>query len=139
MRVYPSVFLNARWAVRDTVLPRGGGPDGQSPCFVPKGQKVLIGINANQRRVDIWGLDADVFRPERWADENLRPGLAYTPFSTGPRICLGQQVALTTAGYTLVRLLQACPDIENRDPRPYKEMVKVISDSANGVLVGRRQ
>jgi cytochrome P450 len=42
-----------------------------------------------QRRTDIYGPDALLFRPERWApEENLRPGWAYLPFNGGPRICV---------------------------------------------------
>lgn len=37
LRVYPSVPVNFREAVRDTTLPVGGGPDGRSPVFIPKG------------------------------------------------------------------------------------------------------
>ena len=37
LRVYPPVPINFREAVRDTTLPVGGGPDGNSPVFIPKG------------------------------------------------------------------------------------------------------
>jgi cytochrome P450 len=37
LRVYPIVPVNLREAVRDTTLPVGGGPDGNSPVFIPKG------------------------------------------------------------------------------------------------------
>ena len=40
LRVYPSVPVNFREAVRDTTLPVGGGSDGTSPVFVPKGHLV---------------------------------------------------------------------------------------------------
>ena len=40
LRVYPSVPVNFREAVRDTTLPVGGGPDGTSPVFIPKGYLV---------------------------------------------------------------------------------------------------
>lgn len=131
--------MNAKYAARDTCLPRGGGPDGLSPCFVARGEKVVLGINALHRRRDIWGPDADEFRPERWADEKFRPGMAFVPFAAGPRVCIGQQTSLTTAGYALVRLLQACPDLENRDPRPYTELLRVVADVKHGVVVGRRR
>jgi len=42
------------------------------------------------RRKDIFGEDAEEFRPERWG-ENLRPGWAYLPFNGGPRACLGRE------------------------------------------------
>ena len=62
----------------------------------------------NARRKNIFGPDADEFRPERWEDhENSNPyGWAYFPFNGGPRACLGQDFALMEVSYTLVRLLQ---------------------------------
>lgn len=41
------------------------------------------------RRKDLYGEDADEFKPERW--EKLRPGWEYLPFNGGPRICLGRE------------------------------------------------
>ncbi|KAJ5453411.1 uncharacterized protein N7458_004367 [Penicillium daleae] len=37
LRLFPVVPFNRRSATQDTTLPRGGGPDGQSPVFVWKG------------------------------------------------------------------------------------------------------
>lgn len=45
LRVYPAVPVNFREAVRDTSLPVGGGPDGNSPMFVPKGHLVAWEVN----------------------------------------------------------------------------------------------
>lgn len=70
LRLYPPVPTNMRMAVKDTVLPKGGGPDGQSPLFVPKGTGVRWSLHSLQRRKDLFGEDAVEFRPERW--ENLR-------------------------------------------------------------------
>jgi cytochrome P450 len=73
LRMHPPVPMNAREAVRDTILPVGGGPDGKSPIFVPKNTVVRYQVWAMQRREDIYGSGADEFRPERW--ESLRVGL----------------------------------------------------------------
>jgi cytochrome P450 len=67
------------------------------------------------RRTDFYGPDANEFRPERW-EENGRRGWEYLPFNGGPRICLGQQYALTEASFTIVKLLQRFDRIENADP-----------------------
>ena len=71
--------MNTRMASTDTVLPVGGGEDGNSPLLVHKGQIVCWSNFAMQRREDIYGEDADEFRPERW--EALRPGWCYIPFN----------------------------------------------------------
>lgn len=70
LRLNPPVAANMREAVRDTVLPRGGGPDGKAPVFVRKGTNVRYLPWVMHRRKDIFGEDADEFRPERW--EGLR-------------------------------------------------------------------
>lgn len=44
------------------------------------------------RRKDIYGQDAEEFRPERWEGDSLRDiGWAYLPFNGGPRLCLGRK------------------------------------------------
>lgn len=45
LRLYPIVPVNSRGAVRDTVLPTGGGPDGQSPILIKKGQDVSYSVS----------------------------------------------------------------------------------------------
>ncbi|KAI1770523.1 cytochrome P450 [Hypoxylon cercidicola] len=116
LRLNPPVATNAREAVRDTVLPIGGGPDGKLPVFVTKGTTIRYLPWAIHRRHDIYGDDADEFRPERW--EVLRPTYEYVPFNAGPRICVGQQFALTQIAFVTFRLLQAFKAIERKDDRP---------------------
>ncbi|KAK1579249.1 cytochrome P450 [Colletotrichum navitas] len=109
LRVYNVVPLNMRIATRDTVLPRGGGGDGEQPIVVRAGQTVNYSPYLLHRRDDIWEAAAE-FRPERW--EGVLLDWNYIPFSGGPRICLGQQFALTEAGYLIVRLLQRFKSME---------------------------
>lgn len=92
LRLYPSVPVNSREAVRLTTLPVGGGPDGQSPVLVRPGEGVGYCVYAMHRREDIYGHDAHLFRPERWEDNSLKDvGWAYLPFNGGPRLCLGRE------------------------------------------------
>ena len=88
------------------------------------------------RRKDIYGPDAEEFRPERWSpEEGLRPGWGYLPFNGGPRICVGQQFALTEASYAIVRLLQEFGRIEDRDGTKWEEQLGLTLASGKGVLV----
>ncbi|KAJ5992499.1 Cytochrome P450 E-class [Penicillium sp. IBT 35674x] len=57
--------------------------------------------------------NAGDFKLERW--EACRSGWKYLPFDGGPRICIGQQFALTEAGYVLVRMLQRFDGLEDVD------------------------
>jgi cytochrome P450 len=113
LRLHPVVPENSRRAVRNTTLPRGGGADGTSPIYIRAGEEVTYNVHIMHRRVDLWGDDANEFRPERWTAR--RPGWEFIPFNGGPRICLGQQFALTEAGYVVVRMLQRFDRVENMD------------------------
>lgn len=116
LRLYPSVPFNDRKATKNTSLPRGGGKDGNSPIYVKKGQQVYYSVHLMHRRKDLWGPNADKFEPERW--QTRKSGWEFLPFNGGPRICLGQQFALTEAGYVIVRMLQRFDKMENLDPEP---------------------
>ncbi|OCL02187.1 cytochrome P450 [Glonium stellatum] len=133
LRIHPVVPANSRLAIRDTVIPLGGGPEGKDPLFVPKGTLVAYSIWSMHRRKEFFGEDVEVFRPERW--ETLRPGWEYLPFNGGPRICLGQQYALTEASYVTTRILQEFATIESRDPNPWCEGITLTLASGNGTKV----
>lgn len=104
LRLYPIIPYNSRTAIRDTVLPTGGGADGSEPLAVKKGTCVGYVVYVMHRRPDIWGPDAAQWKPERW--EGRKAGWEYLPFNAGPRVCIGQEFAMSELGYTLVRLLQ---------------------------------
>ncbi|KAI9779970.1 MAG: hypothetical protein M1835_004604 [Candelina submexicana] len=134
LRLYPVVPGNGRRAIKDTTLPRGGGPDGQSPILVKKHEQVGYSVHVMHRRKDLWGQDADEFKPERW--EGRKTDWSYLPFNGGPRICLGQQFALTETSYVIVRLVQRFDKMENMDTDPVvRHDAKLTNCSGNGVKV----
>ncbi|KAL1841119.1 hypothetical protein VTJ49DRAFT_7397 [Mycothermus thermophilus] len=118
LRLYPVVPYNVRLALKDTTLPRGGGPDGSLPVKVLQGTPVAYSTLVMQRRDDLYPPagpkfpPADVFCPDRWFGWQPRPW-QYIPFNGGPRICIGQQFALTEMGYVLTRLFQRYERIDN--------------------------
>lgn len=143
---------NLRVACEDTVLPKGGGPDGQSPILVPAGTGCRWSLHSLHRRKDVYGEDADEFRPERW--ETLRTTYVYLasfervqllmelprrweylPFSGGPRICIGQQFALTMMLYLVTRILQEFERIEAADDEPMVMEVGTTIKLVNGCWV----
>jgi cytochrome P450 len=133
LRLYPSVPLNAREATRDTSLPCGGGPDGQSRVYIKKGEDVSYSVYAMHRRKDIWGDDAESFVPERWVGR--KTGWEYLPFNGGPRICLGQQFALTEAGYVLTRLIQRFDRMAPCQPHEEPKHQYSVTSAPKKVLV----
>lgn len=66
---------------------------------------VLMPIYAHHRDSRRWD-EAESFRPDRWAGEASRAADIYYPFGSGPRTCIGRQVALTEAQFTLAHVLQ---------------------------------
>ncbi|KIW02606.1 hypothetical protein, variant [Verruconis gallopava] len=118
LRLYPSLPVNTRTAIKDTILPTGGGPDRKSPVFVPKGSAIAYSVYSMHRRPDLYGMDAELFRPERWDEDmplNKDPTNAkwgYLPFNGGPRICIGMDFALTEAAITVVRLIRRFPNMK---------------------------
>ncbi|KAI0103610.1 putative N-alkane-inducible cytochrome P450 [Daldinia grandis] len=113
LRVATVIPLNERIALRDAVLPRGGGPDGKAPVFVPEGTQVLVPLYAMQHREDIWGADVEEFRPERW--ETHRAGWEFIPFGAGARKCLGQQFGRQEVSYVVSRFCQKYDRIESME------------------------
>lgn len=139
LRLYPSVPINSRTAVKTTILPTGGGPDGTAPVFVKKGTPIGYAVYAMHRRKELYGSDAENFRPERWDPNEASNevdlkniGWGYLPFNGGPRVCIGQEFALLEASYAIIRLLQTFRDFEYD---PAKEMPAVWEERHDLTLV----
>ncbi|PWN48522.1 putative P450 oxidoreductase, partial [Violaceomyces palustris] len=108
LRLHPSIPKNIRRALRDDVLPKGGPR-------IRKGDIVLYSDWAMARNPDVWGQDAEQFKPQRWIEHQQPPQPDSTPsdqpqptvvgsikklspykahfFNAGPRLCLGQKLA----------------------------------------------
>ncbi|KAK2733587.1 hypothetical protein FQN57_002087 [Myotisia sp. PD_48] len=135
LRLYPVVPSNSRQANITTTLPRGGGPDGKSKVLVTKDMNVLYSVwSLHRTETGVFGQDPHLFNPSRWA--TIRPGWNYLPFNGGPRICLGQQYALTEASYVIIRILQKFKDIQNSDPNlEFIEDMRLTLSVHGGALV----
>lgn len=136
LRLTPALGTTQRVCLRDTTLPTGGGPRGDAPVFVPRGSVALLSLYGMHRRRDLFGDDAHVFDPSRW--EGLVPApWSFVPFGGGPRVCLGQQFALTEVAFVAVRMLLAFESVRNRDEVwEFVEHYKMTTSSRNGVKVG---
>lgn len=159
LRLNTVVPGNGRTALKDTTLPNGGGADGTKPIYMKKGTIIEYWIHVMHRRPDIWGPDAQEWKPERW--EGKRPGWEYLPFNGGPRICIGreynpalcsfrrswfadrcvllvEQFAIIEASYVIVRLLQRFDRIEAAEDeltRPVTANVTLTACPGKGPVV----
>ncbi|KAK2614945.1 hypothetical protein N8I77_001733 [Diaporthe amygdali] len=173
LRLYSPVTSNSRRAKRDTILPRGGGQDGQGPIIVRAGTTIVWSTYSLNRDPQWYGSDWAEFKPERWASvirsraigctaatagqssassdsdagqsqtsssEDCRDSF-FKPFGSGPRACLGQQIARNEVSYIIVRLLQEFPRLrakEEVEPKPFREAKAVSFYNAYGVWVSVR-
>ncbi|KAI4140733.1 MAG: hypothetical protein L6R39_005677 [Caloplaca ligustica] len=164
LRLYPPVPANLRFATKTTVFPRGGGPDGRAPVLIRQGTGITYVPYLMHRRTDLYGADADLFRPERWEDPKL-VGIrwAFLPFNDGPRACLGskcsqntrarlfiwtdadtllqEDLAMMEASYGIARIIQAFPAIKLpndhmfEEPGTEKHALTLVLASADGCKV----
>lgn len=137
LRLYPPVMLNLRRAIRDTCLPEGGGAKGEDPCLINEGEYVALHIYSMHRLESVFGDDAAIYNPDRWATISSKVGSAFIPFGTGPRVCLGQQYALTEASYATVRLLQTFDNIESHNSAAYPPSKRITAtlQFSEGVMI----
>lgn len=96
-RIAAIIPVIERVCARNTTLPRGGGPSGNSSIFVPKDSRILISTYGMQHRADIWGSDIYAFRPERW--DGHKVGYDFVPFAGGPRKCIGRETSSFTPSF----------------------------------------
>ena len=91
LRLYSPVALTIRVAVRDTSIA------GQ---HIPEGTTVMIPPWAVNASTELWGEDAQEFKPERWqqgssnTSDNKGTNYNYLTFLHGPRSCIGQTFAV---------------------------------------------
>ncbi|MCL7051059.1 hypothetical protein MKW94_012388 [Papaver nudicaule] len=89
LRLYPSLPLNRKGALKDDVLPDG--------TVVKQGMMIIFSTYAMARMEWVWGKDCLEFKPERWLNtdggRNLESMSKFFTFSIGPRTCLGKDMA----------------------------------------------
>ncbi|KAI4086117.1 MAG: hypothetical protein LQ344_007830 [Seirophora lacunosa] len=142
LRLYPPVPANLRFATKTTVFPRGGGADGRSPVLVRKGTGITYSPYLMHRRTELFGADADLFRPERWEDSKL-VGIrwGFLPFNDGPRGCLGKDLAMMEASYGIARILQTFQNVRLppghvwEEPGTEKHALTLVLASGDGCKV----
>lgn len=138
-RLLPTLGFTERVAMKKATLPKGGGGDCMQPIAINKGDVVVTNFAALHRRKEVFGEDADEFRPERW-DNWQPPPWTFIPFGGGPRICIGQDIGLIQIRYALASLAARFEMIETRDPVwEFVENFKLTTASTNGIKIAFRR
>jgi len=105
LRMYsPVPIINGRYAKKDSII---------GNIRVPAGTYIDLNHITMANDPKVWG-DPTVVRPERWLPENLTKEQrnAWTPFSGGPRICIGMNLSLLEQKLFLVSLLKKFKEIK---------------------------
>ncbi|CAN4079985.1 unnamed protein product [Withania somnifera] len=96
LRLYPPATVLPRMAFEDFKL---------GDLSIPKGLSIWIPVLAIHHSEEIWGKDANEFRPDRFASKSSSGGRNFLPFAAGPRNCVGQSFALMEAKIILAMLI----------------------------------
>ncbi|TMW84948.1 hypothetical protein EJD97_024086 [Solanum chilense] len=96
LRLYPPATVLPRMAFEDFKL---------GDLNIPKGLSIWIPVLAIHHSEEIWGKDANEFRPDRFASKPFTAGRNFLPFAAGPRNCVGQSFALMEAKIILAMLI----------------------------------
>ncbi|KAK0577948.1 hypothetical protein LWI29_002719 [Acer saccharum] len=94
LRLYPPVAVVSREAFKDMIF---GGIN------VPKGVNVWTLVSTLHTDPKIWGSDAYKFNPGRFSNGSSTH--LYMPFGAGPRVCLGQKLAMVELKMLMALLL----------------------------------
>ncbi|KAI3817209.1 hypothetical protein L1987_10998 [Smallanthus sonchifolius] len=102
LRLYTPLNMITRATHKDTKL---------GNMMIPSGVLLSLPIMHVHHDPDIWGEDVTEFKPERFSEGivNATKGKvssAFFPFSSGPRVCIGQNFAMTEAKTAMAMILQ---------------------------------
>lgn len=128
-RLCPSAVGTVRWLTQDTKI---------GNLFLPAHSAVLPCTYLTQRRKDVFGPDAEEYRPERWQEGNKWGPNEFFPFGGGRRACAGmnqarQQLRIIFAEFA--RRVSFDSDLAGNDKWPVPRQIGGQTEPDGGVWV----
>ncbi|KAK8670020.1 hypothetical protein V6N13_104786 [Hibiscus sabdariffa] len=128
LRLYPPAAFVSREALEEIQL---------GNLTIPKGICLWTLIPTLHRDTEIWGSDANEFKPERFIDgvsKACKYPQAYVPFGVGPRLCLGRNLAMVQLKIVLTLIISKFTFSLSPKYR-HSPAYRMIVEPGNGVLV----
>ncbi|EJU05202.1 cytochrome P450 [Dacryopinax primogenitus] len=95
---------------------------------IKKDTRCVVEINGLQRDPEVWGDDAEEFRPERMLDGKFEalPPNSWKPFGNGARACIGRPFAWQEATMMMATMLQRF-DLRFDDPSYHLHLKQTLT------------
>lgn len=97
LRLYNPIFRTLRQATKDVKL---------GSIMIPGGTQVYLATTIVHHDTKIWGEDANEFNPLRFNERPTKHLASFLPFGLGPRICVGQNLAVVEMKIALAMVVQ---------------------------------
>ncbi|VXB16738.1 Cytochrome P450 [Flavobacterium sp. 9AF] len=113
MRLYPPAYFIDR-------------VNNEKDCFkdfdLPKKSNLLFSVYEIHRHPDFWE-DPELFKPERFLDENVKFSKNYFPFGAGQRMCIGNNFAMYEMILTIINMVERYEIVEKKTPIKIKPLI----------------
>ncbi|KAJ3117412.1 hypothetical protein HDU96_006793 [Phlyctochytrium bullatum] len=125
LRLYPTVPISGKRSVKADVLPTG--------IRIPANTDITWSSWAMGRQTAVWGATAAEFDPLRWLDDAItlpdgtvdacgatlrrESQFKWMAFNSGPRVCIGQQMAMVEMAMTLCAVVPRFEFVPAEDMR----------------------
>lgn len=96
LQLYPPATMLMRQASKKVKL---------GTLDIHAGTQIYLSLTAVHHDTDIWGEDGSEFNPSRF-NESRNYLASFFPFGIGPRICVGQNLAIVEAKIVLAMLIK---------------------------------